>query len=194
MSPLPIHEVLKTYFAYLLAILAEELGIPVRCLGSTTYRRQGIEHGIEPDQSFYLNSLGRVREWDPLDLAVNPPPDLAIEVEITTTILNRIAIYAALGVPELWRCDEEELRVLRLTPAGVYEAVPASVALPFLPMNEVLPLFGRLREEASDDGHFMRSLRAWVRERVRPLWEAAQSTAPAPPACNNQAGPLGKKS
>src|SRR5437899_377499 len=112
MSPLPLHEALKTFFGYLLLALAAELNISMRCLGSTTYRRSDLDKGIEADQSYYFDSFRLIRDWTNLDLSRDPPPDLAIEVEITTSILNRVEIYQALRVPELWRCDEERIRVL----------------------------------------------------------------------------------
>lgn len=180
MSPLPIHEVYKVLFGRLMDVLFEELDIPGRCLGSTTYRRQDVDHGIEPDNSFYLKSAVLVTDWFGLDLTRDPPPDMAVEVDVTSSVLNRLGIYAALHVPEIWRSDTEIVEVLRLTEAGEYERIPTSVELPFMPMDELIPLFDRVML-LQNDSEVMRALRAWVRERVRPLYDAWRSSQ-SPPA------------
>jgi Uma2 family endonuclease len=171
MSPLPIHERYKRYFGLLLSVLAEELGIRISGMGSTTFRRRDADQGLEPDECFYLASAARVRDWRVLDLAVDPPPDLAIEIDITSSSLDRMAVYAGLGVPEVWRFDGETLQVNRLA-RGRYKRSPTSAALPFLPMNEVVPILHR-GVERGDEGEWLRSVRAWVRQRVVPLRQAS---------------------
>jgi Uma2 family endonuclease len=175
MSPYPIHEVLKTLLGYLFAILTEDLAIPMKALASMTYRRPDVEGGIEPDLSFYLTGAARVRNWRVLDLMIDPPPDLCVEIEISRSVVDRLGIYAALRIPELWRCDGETLQAWRLREDGQYEPCPHSPSLPFLPLEEVLPALERSLD-TGDDGETLRSLRAWVRERVRPLWEAARAS------------------
>ena len=81
MSPPPPHEIYKTLLGRLVAMLMEELDIPVKRCGSTTFRSQDLDRGLEPDECFYLRSAPRVRDWARIDLSIDPPPDLAIEVE-----------------------------------------------------------------------------------------------------------------
>jgi Uma2 family endonuclease len=170
MSPLPIHEIFKTWFGRFLDLLALELRICVKACGSTTFKKEELERGLEPDECFYLMSAAKVRDWGALDLEHDPPPDLAIEVDITSSYLDRLGIYAALKVPELWRFDGETLRVFKLGANGVYELCESSPSLPFLPMGELIP-FLHQGAAATDDGEVLRSFLTWVRERVVPLWK-----------------------
>jgi Uma2 family endonuclease len=182
MSPLPLHEVYKKFFGRLLDVLAEELDIRIMGCGSTTFRRQDLDRGLEPDECFYLTSAARVRDWRVLDLATDPPPDLAIEIEITNTCLDRMGVYAGLGVPELWRFDGTTLEVYLLGEGGAYQPAPSSRALPLVPLGEVIPFLQRSLE-AGDDRETLRSLRSWVRERVLPAWRAGAG-AQQPPEGN----------
>ncbi len=101
-----------------------------------------------------------------IDLDLDPPPDLAIEIEISTRLLDRVGIYAALGVPELWRFDGERLLVCRLRSGGRYEAVKKSWNLPMLPIAEV-QRFLDLRK-TTDETTVVRAFRDWVRAHLRP--------------------------
>ncbi len=172
MSPLPVHERYRHCFSLFFSVVAMETGVPITGMGSTTFRRPDAERGLEPDECYYLQSASRVRDWTALDLSVDPPPDLAIEIDVTSSVLNRMAVYASLGVPELWRCDGQVLEAYRLGSNGRYRRTPNSVALPFLPLDEVLALLQRgvIR---SDDGEWCRTVQAWLRERVAPLREAS---------------------
>ncbi len=131
-----------------------------------------MEGGLEPDQCYYLGSAARVRSWWTLDLAIDPPPDLAIEIEITHSATDRMHIYAALRVPEVWRFDGERLIVNRLRRDGAYRVTRRSVELPYLPLDEV-PMLFRQCMEVQEDRALVRGLREWVRTRVAPLREAS---------------------
>jgi Uma2 family endonuclease len=115
MSPLPEHEELNRTIALLVEMLAEELNIDIRRLGSTTFRREDIERGFEPDSCFYIQNEASVSGKKKTDLTVDPPPDLVIEVDITHDSLNKFPIYAQIGVPEIWRHDGEKLTIYRLS-------------------------------------------------------------------------------
>lgn len=177
MSPLPIHEVYKMFFGYLFTVLYEELDLPGQAFGSTTFRREDVARGLEPDQCYYLASAARLRSWREIDLNIDPPPDLAIEIEISRTVVDRIGIYAALGVPEIWACNVEGLRVLSLRPDATYEERPDSVLLPFMPMDELLP-FAEQNMGVGVDAAFLRKLRSWVRSRILPRWQTWKATQP----------------
>ena len=131
MSPSPEHEAYNRSIALLIETLAEQLDMDVYDLGSTTFRREDLERGFEPDSCFYIRNEDRVRGKDRIDLAVDPPPDLVIEVDITSPSINKLSIYAGLGVPEVWRYDGEKLEILQLGNDG-YVEVPESAALPGL--------------------------------------------------------------
>jgi Uma2 family endonuclease len=180
-SPLPIHERYKIQFGRILTMLAEELDIPVAALGSTTFRREDLERGLGPDECYYLSSAALVQDWRELDLSRDPPPDLAVEIENTTSCLNRMSIYANLGVPEVWRFDGDTLEAYRLIAGPDYEAVTTSPGLPFLPLAEIVPLVQQA-VGGGDDRPALRAMRAWVRQRVAPLYRAWGGTAPPPPA------------
>jgi Uma2 family endonuclease len=181
MSPQPIHEVYKLFFGRLFDAFLVELDIPMKPLGSTTFRRPEAEAGLEPDQCYYFSSAFRVRSWWTFDLAVDPPPDLAIEIDNTTSCLDRMHVYAGLRIPEVWRFDGERLEVHRLQADGAYQIVPRSVELPFVPLDDI-PALLHQSMECQEDRALMRGLREWVRTRVAPLKETSPGASPMPPA------------
>jgi Uma2 family endonuclease len=173
MSPLPIHEQYKRAFGLLFAVLGEELDIRVMGAGSTTFRSRKAGRGLEPDECFYLASAEKVQDWGALDLSIDPPPDLAVEVEITHGVLDRLRVYAALRVPEVWRFDGAALKAWLLAKGGRYRPVAGSRALPFLPLEEIVP-FMHSFVSLGDERKWMRQVRDWVRTRVLPAKEAAE--------------------
>lgn len=96
---------------FLVHILLSEWAIDVRGFGPLTLRREGIRGSVEPDGSFYIQSEERIRGRVLLDLGVDPPPDLVIEVEMTNPLLPKFPIYAQLGVPELWRYRRRRIEI-----------------------------------------------------------------------------------
>jgi Uma2 family endonuclease len=114
MSPSPEHEKLKEFVTLLVNVWAEELGIDLMALGSTTFRRKDLRQGFEPDSCFYIQSIERIRGKIRLDLTTDPPPDLLIEIDVTSPSIDKLPIYAQIGVPEVWRYDGQRLIVLKL--------------------------------------------------------------------------------
>ena len=114
MSPSVEHERVRRALATIGEFVAEEQGREFEDLGSTTFRRQDLEGGAEPDACFYLENVERIRRKQEIDLTVDPPPDLVIEVEITSPAVSKLPIYARLGVPEIWLTDGQSVRILRL--------------------------------------------------------------------------------
>jgi len=166
MSPLYVHERDKRLLGYMVEAITDELDIPRVSAGSTTFNSEALDRGLEPDECFYLANAYRLRRTDRIDLTIDPPPDLAIEVEITAGVLKRLVIYAALGVPEVWRFDGEILSVLLLQPDRTYAEAAASAAFPFLPMGEIARF---LRDyEPTNDTRWGRAFRAWVRDELAP--------------------------
>lgn len=126
MSPSSEHEELSEIITQLIYILAEEWNIEYRSFGSTTFRREKLETGFEPDACFYIQSVDRISGVKNLNLAVHPPPDLAVEVDITSPSLNKLPVYARIGVPEIWRYDGRRLTVLVLRGDSYIEAERSS--------------------------------------------------------------------
>ena len=115
--------------------IADELEIEVMHVGALLLERKELKSAIEPDTCFYIQNEALVRSRD-IDLETDPPPDLAVESDYTNSSLNKFAIYAALGVPEIWRYRHQTLEVYQLVD-GKYESVTQSVAFPFLPIAEI---------------------------------------------------------
>jgi Uma2 family endonuclease len=162
MSPLPKHDRWSRRIGSMVHLACVELNIPMVPLGSTTFRDAAKKVGLEPDECFYLkNADAAMKMEEAFDPAVDPPPDLAIEVDITRRSIAREPIYASLGVPELWRFDGTHLTVLALRPGGRYEPQPDSVSFPFLPIPELGAFLTRLRTE--NDTAVMRAFQQWVR-------------------------------
>jgi Uma2 family endonuclease len=160
------HESLAHLLGRFVVALTEELGLPIAEGGSTTFRRRRSRRGLEPDQSYWIASEPLIRGKDRIDLRVDPPPDLAIEVDVASSSVNRMGIYAALGVAEVWRLAEGALTFHVLASGGQYAASPTSRAFPFLTSADVqgfLALRGQQEENA-----IVRQLRAWVRQRQTP--------------------------
>ena len=111
-----------------------------------TLRRQLKQRGLEPDESYYIASEPLVRHRRRLDLSKDPPPDLAVEVDVTHKVLDRMEAYSKLGVAEVWRCDKSGLRFYRLTPSGDYRTSKTSVAFPKLTSTDLNRFLNRLED------------------------------------------------
>ena len=129
MSPSAEHEKVNRRIAQLVLAVAEEVGIEAEDLGSTTFRREDLERGFEPDSCFYVQNEEQVRGKDRIDLAVDPPPDLVIEIDITSPSFSKLPIYAQIGVPEVWRYDGERMTILVLEYSD-YTVRTESIVLP----------------------------------------------------------------
>jgi len=129
--PLPKHEREKSIIGDIVKILLEELEIDCECFGSTTFKRQAMNYGIEPDECFYIQNHQTMIGKDRLDLSVDPPPDLAIEVDVTSK--TQIDAYTRLGVPELWVYEGTELKIYILQ-SEQYQNSATSLTFPELPI------------------------------------------------------------
>lgn len=162
MSPSNTHEWLIRLLDRLINALTEELGIPIRGCRCTTWRRRDVARGLEPDDAYYVQSEPLVRFKATLDLTVDPPPDLALEINVASSSLDRMGIYAALRVPAVWRLEGEHLTVYQLDASGRYQPTDTSAAFPFLRPADLLR-FLDLRKKL-DETHLIRIFRQWVRE------------------------------
>jgi Uma2 family endonuclease len=167
MAPLYDHEWWKGHVRILLPVLCGELGLECQGGGSVTLRRENVVKGLEADECFWIKNVARMLGLrERLDLTSDPPPDLALEVEGTRSALDRMGVYAALGVPEVWRYDGEAFSVHRLRPDGRYEQSAQSLSFPALPLDE----FARFIDETQGLGEvaLMGTFRDWVRQHVLP--------------------------
>jgi len=123
MSPSYLHDRIARMLYLLIHTMAEELGLPISSAGTTTWRRKLRQAGLEADESFYIRNEPRIRGKRKIDLRRDPPPDLAVEVEVTRRIGRRKHAYARLGIPEVWRYKPRQLTVTLLQPDGTYLAV-----------------------------------------------------------------------
>ncbi|MEG4325979.1 Uma2 family endonuclease [Microcoleus sp. AT3-A2] len=130
------HEVPKGLIESFIEATADELEIEVMKAGSLTLEREDLTRAVEPDTCFYIQNEASVRGKRDISLPEDLPPDLAIESDYTNSSVNKFTIYAALGVPELWRYRRESLQVYQLV-EGKYEMCDRSLAFPFLPVAEI---------------------------------------------------------
>ena len=130
------HEWVKTVLARIIEAYADAVGIDIEGYGNTTMRREDLARGLEPDECYYVAHaaamIGRAAEGRPFDFTVEPPPDLAIEVDISPPEVPKQSIYAALGVPELWRYDGRTVTYQALGTDRRYAPVERSLAFPNL--------------------------------------------------------------
>ncbi len=163
MTPLPEHEINKSFLGRLVWTTTEVLGLEVLSLGSTTLNRQDLQKGIEPDECFYIQNEILVRQNTTFDFTVDPVPDLAIEVDITSSSLNRLKIYGALGVAEVWRFDGQDLLIYCLK-NGEYQEQEQSQVLPILSKIIILDFLKRRRQMG--ENALLREFRQWLQNHL----------------------------
>jgi Uma2 family endonuclease len=166
MSPSKRHERAKTSLGDLVSVICRVLRIPREGIGSMTMHREDLDRGLEPDEGFYIGkkSVALVqdkREYDPYR---DPPPDLIIEVDITSSSLKRLEIYRQLRVPEIWRYNGRTVTILVLDKTGDYQEVPHSRAFGFLSAAD-LTRFMAMRDTKNDTELELR-FEKWVRSRI----------------------------
>jgi Uma2 family endonuclease len=162
MVPLPEHEKDKELLGDLVKLLLDKLEIDFEPFGSTTLKNERMRQAVEPDTSFYIQNQAAVIGKSRIDLNIDPPPDLAIEIDITsrTTFDN----YQILGVPELWRYQQQGLEIFLLQ-EGKYIKSQSSPNFPNIPIIELVNEYVRQcltigRSQA------MRNFRSWVKDNL----------------------------
>jgi len=159
--PLDPHESFKKLLGRLIEAATEELDLEIRSLGSRTCDREDLAKGLEPDQCYYIQNEGRVRGVEQIDLTQLPPPDLAVEVDISSSSLNRFSIYAALKVPEVWRYDGRSLTIYRLQ-AVEYEVSDCSIALPLLRAEDIVRFLEL--QPTTGENSLVKQFRQWIKQ------------------------------
>lgn len=159
MTPLPEHEYYKEALGDAIKDIAEVLDQDYESLGSTTWKREIKKAGVEPDNCFYFQNEPKIRGKLEYDLNQDPPPDLALEIDVTSKSLSRFSIYARLGVPEIWCYDSGELKIYQLQNEGYIE-VETSQVFPTLPIQELPALIEQYRPQ--ERRAMRRAVREWA--------------------------------
>ncbi len=156
----------QSFLSRIVTALAEEFDVELEGVGNMTCLREDLSKGIEPDDAWYVGENAvALQGRDEIDLDVDPPPDLAVEMEVSRTVLNRVGILAALRVPEIWRFNGECVRFLILQSTGDYAERDESRAFPGLKSSDLTPFFARKREAGARIA--LREFREWVRDQFR---------------------------
>jgi Uma2 family endonuclease len=147
--------------AAIVRIVTAQLGIPIRSAAATTFHRKDLERGFEADASFYVQSEERMRGKREVDLAVDPPPDLVLEMEISRSALDKLRLFTSMGISEVWRCDGERVKIF-VREGDHYRESATSRALPLL-SGEVLTRFMQESQSLPRTAG-RRTVRVWARE------------------------------
>lgn len=161
--PLPKHEQAKVVIAYLLTILLDELDQNWESLGSTTFKRQDMQAGIEPDDCFYIQNHALMIGKERIDLSIDPPPDLALEIDVTSK--TQLSAYEALQVPEIWQYEKGKLQISVLQDNWYIES-QTSLIFPGFPVIEGTSQFLEMSRTAGTRPA-LKAFREWVREQLR---------------------------
>jgi Uma2 family endonuclease len=160
-TPSTPHEEDALVFSHLVYIVAAIMDIPIRSVGSTTFRRKDLEQGFEPDASFYIRNEERIRGKRQIDLSVDPPPDIILEMEVSHSAINKMGLFASMGIPEVWRCDGQRVTILILD-SDHYRESPHSLALPVVTSGVLTHFLAESRTVLSPD--WFQAVSDWARE------------------------------
>lgn len=163
MTPLPEHEYFKTAISIVVEDAAELLEYDYECYGSSTWKREMMQSGVEPDNCFYFQNEALVRGKLEFDLDKDPPPDLALEVDLTSKSIPRLPLYARLGVPEIWQYENGALAIYQLQ-QGEYQTSPTSAIFPQLNILELPKLIKQYRPLGRRA--FRQAVKKWIWEQI----------------------------
>jgi Uma2 family endonuclease len=164
------HEKTGRLIGRFIGMLTLVLNAPIESGGSTTLKKKLKRKGLEPDECFWIKNERAMRGKTKWEVKRDPPPDLVVEVDVSRSSMNRMGIYAALGVLEVWRYKGKRLRVYELV-KGKYREVQVSPSFPYLPMARVNEFLHLAR--SVDETTLLREFESWVRQDVLPLAEDA---------------------
>jgi Uma2 family endonuclease len=154
------HENLTHVIALLVELLAGELEMDIEGAASTTFQREDLAQGFEPDASFYLQHAADIRGQKQIDLHIDPAPELVIEIDITHPSLNKFPIFAGLGIPEVWRYHRQALTIFKLE-GGSYRAHAASELFVGVTGTDLTRLIAESQQVKRTE--WLRSVREWAR-------------------------------
>jgi len=160
-------------------MLTEELHLPIKRGGATTLQSRRKCRGIEADECFWIANAHHMAGRRRLDLRTDPPPDLAIEIDLTSSSLDRMTIYAALRVPEVWRLQGDTLSFDLLGLDGKYGSVAHSRTFPQVTPAD-LSSFLLEGRKAGDENIVIRQFREWIRRWRGTVGHPSATTKPLP--------------
>lgn len=163
MTPLMPHENSNRLIEVFVGVLCEELGLEIKRVGSLTLTRDDLERGGEPDSSYYIQNEFLVRDKENIDLASDPPPDLVLEVEYSRPKIDKLQLYASMGIPEFWRYNGSVLQIYKLE-GGQYLEVQVSPTFTPVAVREI----PRFIQESKQNGEIAttRTFRNWVKGQI----------------------------
>jgi Uma2 family endonuclease len=176
-TPSMPHEEDARTIALIVEIVAANLSIPMCSAASTTFRRQDLERGFEADASFYIQNEARMRGKREVDLAVDPPPDLVLEMEMSRSALDKLRLFASMGIPEVWRCDGQRVTIF-VREGDAYRESETSRVLSVLSSEVLMCFLADSRTMLSPD--WFQAVSEWARA------QRSASSEPATPALARQ--------
>lgn len=173
MSPLKSHDWVKRLISRFIESMAFDQQLPIQSVGSTTITSAKAERGFEADEAYYVASEPKVRGKMEFEPDVDPPPDLILEVDVTSSSDDQLELYAAMKVPEVWLHNGKTLRFLARNRRGKYESRENSLAFPYLTPGDIQKFLKRYA--AMDETTLVRQFVAWARSRQE-HWKNTQET------------------
>lgn len=164
MSPGAKYEDINESIKLLVNLVSMEIGPILRGLGSTTFAREDINRGFEPDSCFYVRNEALIRGKERIDLSVDPVPDIVVEIDITSSSVRKRAVFAQFGVPEVWRYDDAKIEILIFTD-GAYIRSDASTVLPVFTAESLTKLVAD--GLTLDRPKWMKMVREWARQQQK---------------------------
>lgn len=162
--PSELHEIINRLLDRIVTALTEELDLKIRAYGSTTLEREDLLRGVEPDSCYYIQSVEQLRAKK-LNLQTDPPPDLAIEVDITSSSKRRFGVYQQLQIPEVWRYTRSQGITIYQFCNGEYQECEFSPTFPMI-SGAVLAQFLQLSDSEDDNG-VIRALRRSLKPQAK---------------------------
>jgi Uma2 family endonuclease len=159
MSPSKKHEAAKEIIARMMHVLAEEMDVAVEALGSTTYKQKWLQRGLEPDCCFYVQNADKIISVMDIKLEIDPPPDIAVEVDVSHASDTKLKIYAGMKVPEVWLYNRQGTHMYQLV-EDRYVSIDASITFPIL-TNEIVTRFVK-QGLAEGQTAALKSFRQWL--------------------------------
>lgn len=163
MTPLKSHDWIKTVLGRMIETMAFDLDINIQSVGSTTLSSAQTVKGVQPDEGYYITHEAKVRGKNTYEPDVDPPPDLIIEVDVTSSCVPRFPIFALLGIREIWHHDDDELEFLWLADKGDYIQHASSREFPFLDSTAVAAILAKY--DQVDENSLIREFIEMARER-----------------------------
>lgn len=163
MTPLMPHENSNRLIEVFVGVLCEELGLEIKRAGSLTLTRDDLERGAEPDSSYYIQNELLVRDQAEIDLDNDPPPDLVLEIEYSRSRIDKLSLYAAMGIPEFWRYNGSILRIYRLE-LGQYVQRNNSPTFAPIAVTEIPKFLQQSRKVGEIT--CTRNFRNWIRQQL----------------------------